>query len=194
MTIINGFRIGIASYLFAGLTSVSGLINMGLNPIGNHDDVKPHSCYIQRVDGLYGNEGSTSYFSFSNNYDYREEEVHQKRVDGLSKLVKNGGLVGEFDELVDRIHITGDEFSVVLFRDKDYVHNEEEFARADRILAETRERFKDELPSHCFNGFTLGPILPYYGPLEIIPGIPRELLPEDIFPPPPNYRYTPGIL
>jgi len=119
------------------------IMNLGSNILQWHNkehiDGNYHS--VSKSDGAFGHTRYVRYY----NGDYKMDEVWQSRFLRTSRFIRDGGLEGENDGLVDEIHIMGigAKTKALLHRDKDYDANREEFDKADRLLAETKERFEE---------------------------------------------------
>jgi len=77
---------------------------------------------------------------------FKENEVRQYCFFGPSKFITDGGVYGKNDGLVDKIYITGSMFgktSGTLIRKENYEKFKNEFDQADKLLAETKEKFSE---------------------------------------------------
>ena len=124
-----------------GILGAFYLSQLGFNNLfynREHVDGTYHS--VTRPDSAFGHTELSRY----HNGNYRNDEVYQFRFLGPSRVMTDGGMYGENDGLVDRIHIMGSRFggvTGVLTREENYDIFKDEFDRADRVLAETKERF-----------------------------------------------------
>lgn len=157
-------RIALAGAAVAALYAAA----LGLNHLRNNreNDVKGYRHSVTRPDGAFGHTtfGHATFFYWDNEgrnnegeYDY----VSQHRLLSLlSRTISdgevwirnpNGGcsLRGEVDGVADKIFIErvgiNGRRCYSLFREKDYDTHKPEFDEADRLLAETKERFKESL-------------------------------------------------
>lgn len=128
---------GILGTVYASKVGLNNLIN-------NREYIYSNSHSVIKPDGALG---YTS-FSIYQDGDYREDQVYQDRPCFLGPDLKmsDGGTYGEPDGLVDEIYIEGRMFSGVngvLTREKNYSRFKSEFDKADRVLAESKERFAE---------------------------------------------------
>lgn len=135
----------------AGIVVVCYASLVGLNNLVSNDKRWSIHDYdsVTRADGAFG------FTELRREYDGEVSRwgliptkyvVYHDRFPGLSRRMSDGGwLYGKPDGLVDIIEISGPrfgDFEVVLTREKDGIRHYEEFDRADRVLGETKERFK----------------------------------------------------
>jgi len=129
--------------IVGGILGALYLSQLGFNNFfHNTEHVEGTYHSVTRPDGAFGH----TELRRSHNGNYRNDEVYQFRFLGPSRVMTDGGIYGENDGLVDRIHIMGPRFggiTGVLTREENYEIFKEEFDRADRVLAETKERFKE---------------------------------------------------
>ena len=109
-----------------------------------------NSHYITKIDGV---GSSTTCERFRDGH-YDRDGVKQHRFLSSSRFIDDGWIYGKRDGLVDMIHKFSfrDGFSLlidgklpkgtILYRDKDFDENKDEFLAADKLLQQTKERFK----------------------------------------------------
>jgi hypothetical protein len=112
------------------------------NLLYNREYISGNYHSVTKPDKAFGHTDFTRH----HDGDYRNDEVYQFRFLGPSRVMTDGGMYGENDGLVDRIHIMGLRFggvTGVLNREENYERFKDEFDNADRVLAETKERFAE---------------------------------------------------
>ncbi len=119
---------------------VGGLASLYLFPLGcnklvnDNEFMSDHYCMVSKIDGAFG------FTQLTKSDIIDKDEIFQYRFFGPTKVMADGGIWGEKDGLVDRIHIISER---IIKREKDYERFREEFDNADKILLETKIRFAE---------------------------------------------------
>lgn len=122
-----------------GIVSTWFIIGTGMNYAGSYQEhIDENSHSVMRADGPFSHTSLRKY----RDGDYKTDKVDQYNLVGATRCIEDESMNGELDGLVDRIHIMDGSYNVTFFRDADYELNKEEFANADKLLADTKERFK----------------------------------------------------
>ena len=121
----------IGAVLGVGYLSLLGQNNLFNNKEYTEEDYH----YLSRADGIW-----TGYTELGKESFGWGEKVYQFRPFGKSIHMFDGGIYGKCDGLVDKITIKDQEY---LTRNEDYETHQEEFDEADKILVDTKERFKE---------------------------------------------------
>jgi hypothetical protein len=123
--------------IIGGILGATYGLQFGINHLtSNFEYVDKDYHSVTRADGAFSSTRFDRYDDGNNKID----GVFQFRLFGSTKLMDDYGSDGS----VDRIHIVCPEFggiAGVLKRENDYKKFKDEFDKADRILAETKERF-----------------------------------------------------
>jgi len=135
--LLNGLK---EAGIIVGITYI-GLL--GINDLTcNNTKYRGNSIFISRPDGAFNHTELHIY----RHEDYRSDEITQYKFLGTSKFISDDAN-GKTDGLVDRIYMIRlfplNSLNLVLERDKDSIQYQKEFNDADKLLKETKERFKD---------------------------------------------------
>lgn len=124
---------------------------LGMNHFIHNTEYRSRNRHtVTRAEGAFGST------EFTRDFDYEIDEVQQSGL-GSYKAFLDGRPFGEHDGKVDIIQIIQESWNPfssgaqknILSRYIDYWRFPEEFDKADRLLAETKERFgiQDEFPN-----------------------------------------------
>jgi len=115
----------------------------GINAIKHQNKVNfgEHTITATKIDGMFGYT-KLKIFRWDKYSSYSVEQYH---LENENLGIIDGAGYGKTDGLVDKILITpsNTENSQTLIRTKDYNSHQKEFDDADKLLKETKERFKD---------------------------------------------------
>jgi len=107
------------------------------NLINNREYINSNYHSITKADGAL----SITELNTSRDGDWRMDKVVKYSFMRPSRTMIDGGSDGKNDGLVDKIYITGSRLNGTLIREKNYEKFKDEFDKADKILAETKEKF-----------------------------------------------------
>lgn len=125
---------GTIALVVGGITVVY-LGSLGFNNLlNNREDIDAACHSVTKPDGAFG---FTTYIE-----DYRNDRIYQSRWFSF-KTMTDGYPYGKQDGLVDKISIKTLEKSSTFYRNSDYELHKKRFDKADKLLAETKKRFKE---------------------------------------------------